>query len=211
MARTAHRTFGDSLGFKSLSRAPINELGVVYLFGVLHDVYGYEIESIQAGFPDCIARRRIKGGRWEELRVEFEYESKSFVSHGHEPAGVDMIVCWKHNWPECPKGIEITELSSFVAEVMKLRQRQEEHPGEPLAWLPFAQKHRLGGKSFAEISRLWKEEKVTRGSEAPPGKEPAETARPGKLSAYQAFAQKHRREGRSLAEISKLWKEQKET
>jgi len=51
------RTFGEKINFKSLSCAPINELGVVYLFGVLHDALDFKIESIQAGFPDCIARR----------------------------------------------------------------------------------------------------------------------------------------------------------
>jgi hypothetical protein len=98
VAKNEHRIFGDSLNFKSLSRAPVNELGVVYLFGVLHEVFDLEIESIQAGFPDCIARRKIAKGRWEELRIEFEFESKSFIAHGHDPSKADVIVCWIHNW-----------------------------------------------------------------------------------------------------------------
>jgi len=91
------RVFGDKVQFKSLSCAPVNELGVVYLFGVLHDTFDFQIESIQAGFPDCLARRRIGANRWEEVRIEFEYESRSFVAHRHDPTGVDVIVCWKHN------------------------------------------------------------------------------------------------------------------
>lgn len=101
------RVFGDKVRFKSLSCAPVNELGVVYLFGVLHETFDLKIESIQAGFPDCIARRRIGPNRWEEVRIEFEYDSRSFVTHGHAPDGVDVIVCWRHNWKECPKEIEI--------------------------------------------------------------------------------------------------------
>ena len=57
------RTFGEKINFKSLSCAPINELGVVYLFGVLHDALDFKIESIQAGFPDCIARRQVSQDR----------------------------------------------------------------------------------------------------------------------------------------------------
>ncbi len=88
------RVFGDKVEFKSLSCAPVNELGVVYLFGVLHDIFDFKIESIQAGFPDCIARRRIGPNRWEEVRIEFEYDSRSFMAHGHDPTGVNVIVCW---------------------------------------------------------------------------------------------------------------------
>lgn len=39
------RVFGDKISFKSLSCAPVNELGVVYLFGVLHDTFDFRIES----------------------------------------------------------------------------------------------------------------------------------------------------------------------
>ena len=85
MGITSRRVYGDSLNFKSLSRTPVNELGVVYLFGVLHEIFDFEIESIQSGFPDCIARRRIANGRLEELKIEFEFESKSFQAHGLIP------------------------------------------------------------------------------------------------------------------------------
>jgi hypothetical protein len=72
------RVFGDKIQFKSLSCAPVNELGVVYLFGVLHDTFDFKIESIQAGFPDCIARRRIGANRWEEVRIGVEEIQKAF-------------------------------------------------------------------------------------------------------------------------------------
>ena len=64
MAKKGKRIFGDKISFKSLTCAPVNELGVVYLFGVLHDTFDFKIESIQAGFPDCIARRKIGKNRW---------------------------------------------------------------------------------------------------------------------------------------------------
>jgi hypothetical protein len=28
--------------------------------------------------------------------------------------GCDVIVCWRHNWDECPKHIEVVELSSVI-------------------------------------------------------------------------------------------------
>lgn len=162
-AKSTRRVYGDSLNFKSLSRAPVNELGVVYLFGVLHDVFDFEIESIQAGFPDCIARRRIGSGRWEELRIEFEFESKSFPTHGHDAAQADIIVCWHHNWRECPAHLEVIDLSSLVRGAEALSRGIHSKRKKLSDWQLFAQKHRLAGKSFSEISKLWK---VRKGSGA---------------------------------------------
>lgn len=89
--------FGKKLNFKSLSCEALNELGVVYLFGVLHDVLALDIEAIQAKFPDCIARQEVKKGQWKQIAIEFEFQSSPFTKHGHDPAGVDIIVCWEHN------------------------------------------------------------------------------------------------------------------
>ncbi|HKV95245.1 MAG TPA: hypothetical protein VJW20_22055 [Candidatus Angelobacter sp.] len=41
--------------------------------------------------------------------MSFEYESKNFVLHGHDPKKC-VIVCWRHNWKECPAEIEVIEL-----------------------------------------------------------------------------------------------------
>jgi hypothetical protein len=156
------RIFGDKVQFKSLSCSPVNELGVVYLFGVLHDAFDFKIESIQAGFPDCIARRRIRPNRWEEVRIEFEYDSRSFLSHGHDPAGVDVIVCWRHNWPVCPKGIEIIELSTLLNDVEQI-ETQIRTVRKLTAWQAFCQQKRLEGvESFAEIAKLWRKQKSKR-------------------------------------------------
>jgi hypothetical protein len=71
---------------------------------------------MQAEFPDCEALRQVKQDRWQRLRIEFEFESLNFVKHGHDVKGCDMIVCWKHNWPECP--LEVVELSKFVGKFL---------------------------------------------------------------------------------------------
>jgi hypothetical protein len=74
---------------------------------------GYTVETVATGFPDCTARRRVSGGLWESVRVEFEFRSKSFHDHGHDPAGCDVIVCWEHDWPACP--LEVLALRPAVA------------------------------------------------------------------------------------------------
>lgn len=52
---------------------------------MLHDAFDFKIESIQSGFPDCIARRYMGSERWEELRIEFEFKSRTFLEHKHNP------------------------------------------------------------------------------------------------------------------------------
>lgn len=108
------RRFGRFLNFRGLQHAPINEQGVVFLFGMVASELGYAVESVATGFPDCEGKRRIKGSSetWERVRIEFEYQSRNFRDHGHDPNECELIVCWEHNWPECP--IEVLELRSAI-------------------------------------------------------------------------------------------------
>jgi hypothetical protein len=102
---------GEPFDRRPMTNAPVNELGVMVLFGMVAAGLGLQVESVQGKFPDCIAKREVAPGKWQYLRIEFEYESKNFKLHGHDPKGCDMIVCWRHNWRECPAEIEVVELS----------------------------------------------------------------------------------------------------
>ena len=104
---------GEPFDRRPMTNAPVNELGVMVLFGMVAAALGLQVESVQGKFPDCIAKRQVAPGKWQHLRIEFEYESKNFYLHGHDPKGCDMIVCWRHNWKECPAEIEVIELSKL--------------------------------------------------------------------------------------------------
>jgi hypothetical protein len=106
--------YGAPLGLAAMAHAPTNEGGVMFLFGVLAERLGYRIERIQAAFPDCEAKREVRPGVWERVRVELEFESRNFKEHRHDLRGCEVIVCWRHNWPECPRGIEVIELSRYI-------------------------------------------------------------------------------------------------
>jgi hypothetical protein len=106
--------YGNPTNFRGLRHEPVNEQGVVLLFGMLAKDLGYMIEAVQKGFPDCEAMRQIAPERWQRVNIEFEFESKNFREHGHPLNGCDVIVCWRHNWDECPKHIEVVELSSVI-------------------------------------------------------------------------------------------------
>ena len=107
-------TYGRPIDFRGLRHEPVNEQGVVLLFGLVAKELGYIVESVQSGFPDCEAKRQIAPGRWQRVHLEFEFESRNFRDHGHAFNGCDVIVCWRHNWPDCPPQIEILELSSLI-------------------------------------------------------------------------------------------------
>ena len=107
---------GPSMSPCAMSFAPTNELGVVCLFGILADRLGFVIEAVQAAFPDCRAHRATDEARtrWQRVRIEFEYRSRAFATHGHNPDHCDLLVCWEHNWDECPEHLEVIELRRVV-------------------------------------------------------------------------------------------------
>jgi hypothetical protein len=113
--RAPGTVFGRPMNFRGLRHAPINEQGVVFLFGIIAYELGFIVESVQQGFPDCEAKRALDGtgGRWQRVRIEFEFESRTFRDHAHDPKGADLVVCWEHNWPECP--VEVLELRTAIS------------------------------------------------------------------------------------------------
>jgi hypothetical protein len=109
---TNRPVYGPPIYAAALAHAPTNEMGVVFLFGSMARELGFIATLLQSEFPDCEALRELHPGRWQRVRIEFEYESRNFLKHGHLVEGCDLIVCWKHNWPECP--LEVLELSKLV-------------------------------------------------------------------------------------------------
>jgi hypothetical protein len=110
-------TYGSFLNFRGLQHAPINEQGVVFLFGMVCFELGFVVEAVRTGYPDCEAKRRVnrKRDEWERVRIEFEHCSSHFRDHGHDPKGCDVIVCWQHDWPECP--LEVIELKTAIQSI----------------------------------------------------------------------------------------------
>jgi HNH endonuclease len=104
--------YGSVLSPAPMLNAPTNENGVLFLFGAVAMKLGFMVTLIQTGFPDCEALREVAPGRTQRLKIEFEHESRNFLRHAHDLEGCDMIVCWIHNWPECP--LEVVELRGVV-------------------------------------------------------------------------------------------------
>jgi hypothetical protein len=100
--------YGPLMNLPEMVHEPLNELGVVFAFGLVARQLGFSVLRFQSAFPDCEALREVVKGQLQRMKLEFEFESRNFLRHGHRIDGCDGIVCWKHNWKECP--LEVIEL-----------------------------------------------------------------------------------------------------
>jgi hypothetical protein len=108
---------GEVTQLPGLAHEPVNEMGVILLFGMVARQLGFIVESVQAAFPDCEARMEMQPGRWQRVRIEFEYESRAFKQHNHDAAQCDVIICWRHNWKGCPAKLQVLELSRMMKQL----------------------------------------------------------------------------------------------
>ena len=96
-----------------LAHLPTNEAGVIFLFATVARDLGFRVMRIQSEFPDAEVMREVGPDQWQRWLVEFEFESRNYLKHGHPLTGCDLIVCWVHNWPGCP--IEVIELKQALS------------------------------------------------------------------------------------------------
>ncbi|HLY93160.1 MAG TPA: hypothetical protein VKQ89_07890, partial [Candidatus Angelobacter sp.] len=104
--------YGRPLFDVPLAMAPTSENAVIFLFGAMARDLGFLMVRLQPGFPDGEGFREVEPGRWQLKRIEFEQESRNYVAHGHPVGKAHILVCWKHNWPECP--LEVIELRKLA-------------------------------------------------------------------------------------------------
>jgi hypothetical protein len=118
--RKPSQLYGEPIDFRGLRHAPINEQGVIYLFGIVSRELGFSVEALQQGFPDCQGKYLHDKNHklWAKARIEFEFRASNFRGHGHNQDECDVIVCWENDWPDCP--LRIVELKS---EIMRLPSR----------------------------------------------------------------------------------------
>ena len=108
---------GRTLNFRAFTYAPTCEPDVVQMFGAVADELGFEIIGNRSAFPDCEARRKENADRdrYKKCLIEYEFSSLDYKKHNHPTVGCDLIVCWLHNWKECP-----IEVLSLEEEIKKL-------------------------------------------------------------------------------------------
>jgi len=146
---------GSPLNFRGLVYAPINEQGVVYLFGLIANDLNIRVESIQQGYPDCTAVRFAGKGKWERINIEFEFKSSGF---DHDPDKCDVLVCWEDDLPEGKresiKGLQIYELKNLIntPEVPNIQPKDPEENVEEVKYdLDYHFKRRNVNKDIQDL------------------------------------------------------------
>jgi len=109
--------YGRPLNFGNLLLEPTNEQGVVFLFGMVSKRLGFTVKHVRPEFPDCEAMEHLKGGRTQEVKIEFKYRSRGY---NYSTEGCDIIVCWEDNWgDECP--LRVIEIKKEINKLRKLK------------------------------------------------------------------------------------------
>lgn len=154
-----------------------------------------------------------------KIKVEIDLElnldrNEKVLYHERTKDGVDVIVCWRHNWKKCPKEIEVIELSSLVNGLEKIHKEIAGDTKKLNAYQEFCRNKRLEGFPFRDIANMWQAgaksdaEKRSRDIRDAIGKA-TKKATPKPLTSYQEFARQMRREGKTLREIGDLWRARK--
>jgi hypothetical protein len=92
---------GDPLNDPRFRFAPTNAKGVLLLFVRKIDEFHMYVEEVPEEFPDCIVRQRTERG-WKRLAVMCAFYSSALRTRGSALSSCDLIVCWEHDWPDCP-------------------------------------------------------------------------------------------------------------
>lgn len=113
-SKKKRKEVGEPINFRGLRYAPLNEEGVLYLFGLISHELGFLMESIKPGFPAGEGKRCFdkENNRWEHVYIDFEYKSSQFEEKRYNEDDCDLVVCWIHDWEECP--VEILELRTTI-------------------------------------------------------------------------------------------------
>ncbi len=113
---------GELVGKRGIVYAPVNRAGVLLIFSRLLDEFEMLVEETAEDCRYIIARRRIDTGqpgssRWERVKIALAYESLEIQQENksdiESDGSADLLICWQHNWPDCP--LETFELRSLFA------------------------------------------------------------------------------------------------
>lgn len=99
-----------------------SETAIVFLFGTLWKELSQKLGIIHIDdinvdiFPDMIVSRKGSDGSIKKVSIEFEVISSNFLRHKHPVDRCNIIICWKHDWIDCPGNIEVIELCKMKNE-----------------------------------------------------------------------------------------------
>jgi len=95
---------------------PTNEMGVVALFIEHRKELGFPlIEFIRTKFPDAAVFENSSKG-YIRRYIEFEFKSSGFKAHLKSKRKCHYVVCWEHDWKDCP--VPVRELKREIPVIL---------------------------------------------------------------------------------------------
>jgi len=108
---------GEPMELGLMRWTPTNEMGVVALFIEYRTQLGFPIvEFIRPQFPDAAVFEKTGKG-YARKYIEFEYKSKGYKTHLASKRKCHYVVCWEHDWKECP--MPVIELKAEIPKILR--------------------------------------------------------------------------------------------
>lgn len=81
---------------------PSSECEVRERFRIMNEAWGlFRVRLSQECFPDFV----LETTSGKVVRAEVEVASRNFETHKHDPSRCDLLICWRHNWRDCPVAV----------------------------------------------------------------------------------------------------------
>ena len=110
---------GEPMELGVMRWTPTNEMGVVALFIEYRRQLGFPIiEVIRTRFPDAVVFEAAIKGHVRRY-IEFEFRSSGFKAHATSKRKCDYVVCWEHDWKDCP--VPVRELKREIPAILASR------------------------------------------------------------------------------------------
>lgn len=112
---------GEPMELQVMRWSPTNEMGVVALFIEFRTELGFPIvEIIRTRFPDAAVFEKSSKG-YIRRYIEFEFKSSGYKSHLKSKKKCDYVICWEHNWKDCP--IKVIELKKEIPKILATKNQ----------------------------------------------------------------------------------------
>lgn len=107
---------GEPMELQVMRWSPTNEMGVVALFIEFRNALGFPIvEVIRTRFPDAAVFQEAAKG-YVRKYIEFEFKSSGYKSHVKSKRKCHYVVCWEHDWKDCP--VDVIELRNEIPKIL---------------------------------------------------------------------------------------------
>jgi Homing endonuclease associated repeat len=112
-------TYGAPRDFRGMRHELTNRDGVLFLFSKVHQELGIIVERLRVGgYSDCeTLRQDPQTKRYTKCFIAFEVNSAAFQRHLSRKELCDLLVCWEHDWPDCP--MEVLSLKDVLATLQR--------------------------------------------------------------------------------------------